>query len=236
MPGLEGGQGPVVGDFAQAGANAVVFGGGHEHLYVPDQQPFRGRGGVPLQARLGGHVQGARVVAEVLEGGACSRCEGIEAGAEHTHRPHTLQPRSQGLDPAPALDNEGFSPGLLAQFAPEDAEACVDILQGVEAIQHHQPNLGPPEQGQGLGAGETGGQHQVRSEAQHTLRVAVLDGGEPLRLNGHRTEPRILSDVAEGRDLARVRQGQQQFVHPHRLAHHALGLGRGERQGDHQHN
>jgi hypothetical protein len=43
-----------------------------------------------------------------------------------------------------------------------------------------------------------------------------------------------MADVAERRDLARIRQGQQQFIRAHGLAHYPLGMRRRERQGREQ--
>ena len=185
---------------------------------------------MPHQARLGGYVEGPRVIAEVLEGGAGAGGEGVAPGAEDTRGPHTLQTCGQGLHATLALGDESLSAGLLTQFATQNSQARVDILQTFEAVQHHQAHTGPSQQGEGLGAGEAGGQHQVGAEAQDAFGIAVLDGGVGLGFGGHGAEVRVPGDVAEGRDLTRIRQGQQQLIRAHGLAYHPLRPRRRQRQ------
>ncbi len=69
---LEGFHGAVVGDLAEAGPDVLVI-RSDEHFHIPGEQLFGWRGGMALEARFRRDIDGASVVAQVLEGGAASR-------------------------------------------------------------------------------------------------------------------------------------------------------------------
>jgi len=172
------------------------------------------------------------MVAEILEGGARARREGVEPHRQHTHGFHALELLAQGCHPPPPLGDQLLGAGRPPQGFPNAACVRIEILQRLELLDEQNVHLGAPEQVQDLRLRVGGSQHQIRLVAQDVFRLAVGEAKDLPGLLKGRAVALVPGQVAQGRDLPRRRQGQEQIVGAHRLRDHALRRPRPEKGGE----
>src|SRR6267143_5668216 len=205
---------------------------GDQQLRVPGEELLFGRRGVADKARFGSDVDRAGVIAQVLERRLGTGGEWIGAHCQNADRPCTAElPGQLGY---PLLGAADQLPGALgmAEGAADDVDVRVDVLERFEAIDDEQRHAGAAQQGQRGRLGVARGQNEIRAEGDHALRVAALQLGIGGGLGRGQAEGWVAAEVAEGGDLRRVGEGEQELVGANGLADDPSRRPGGRRRGN----